>query len=148
MNKFSKQQICVTDGKHLCCAKNWIHTPSASVFLCSQTTLLLYLDGKKESGEQPIPFLLSDPHNLGMLLIGADLNNKGLLTGENDACYLRPVTCTRIKVSSIKIFMLFLLFSVAKINAHTHQDMTSLRNKLKQLATCSHWHTNDTHNLL
>ena len=26
----SKQQVCVSDGIHLRCAKNWIHTPSAS----------------------------------------------------------------------------------------------------------------------
>ena len=26
----SKQQVCVLDGSHLRCAKNWTHTPSAS----------------------------------------------------------------------------------------------------------------------
>ena len=40
--------------------------------------------GKKGSGEQPILFLFCDPQNLGMLLIGAGLNNKGSLIGEND----------------------------------------------------------------
>ena len=52
----------------------------------SQTAffLFIYWAGKKGSGEQPIPFLLSDPQNPGMLLIGADLYNKGLLIGEND----------------------------------------------------------------
>ena len=51
----------------------------------SQTAFfLLYSDGKKGSGEQPIPFLFSDPQNPGMLLIGADLYKKGLLIGEND----------------------------------------------------------------
>ena len=78
-----------------------------------------------------------------MLLIGTDLNNKGLLIGENDAHYLRPVTCARIRVSSIKIFMAFLLFLVAKINAYTQQDMTSLRTKLEQFTTLSYWCAND-----
>ena len=82
-----------------------------------------------------------------MLLIDADLNNKGLLIGENDTHYLRPVVCARIRVSSIKI-MPFLPLLVAKIDVHTQQDMTSLRNKLKQLINCSHWRANDTHNLL
>ena len=48
----------------------------------------LYLDKKKGTDEQPIPFLFSNPQNLGMLLIGRDLNNKNLLIGENDAHYL------------------------------------------------------------
>ena len=26
----SKQQVCVSDGSLLCCAKNWIHAPSIS----------------------------------------------------------------------------------------------------------------------
>ena len=26
----SKHQVCVLDGSHLLCAKNWTHTPSAS----------------------------------------------------------------------------------------------------------------------
>ena len=78
-------------------------------------------------------------------LIGADLNNKGLLIGESDAHYLGLallVAHARIRVSFIKIFMPLLPFSVAKIDVHTQQDMTSLRNKLEQLATCSHWYAN------
>ena len=53
----------------------------------SQTVFSSFIFGQEEkgSGEQPIPFLFSDPQNPGMLLIGADLNNKGLLIGENDA---------------------------------------------------------------
>ena len=97
------------------------------------------------SSEQPIPFLFSDPQYPGMLLIGADLNNKGLLIGENDEHYFRPVVSE--SVSSIKKFMPCLSFSVAKVDAYTQQDMTSLRNKLEQLTTC-HWCANDTHDLL
>ena len=50
----------------------------------SQTAFFFYIWMGKGSGKQPIPFLFSDPQNPGMLLIGADLNNKGLLIGEND----------------------------------------------------------------
>jgi len=39
---------------------------------------------KKHSGEQPVRFLFYSLQNVGMLLIGADLNNKSLLIGEND----------------------------------------------------------------
>ena len=106
----------------------------------SQTAYLYALMGKRVWWTAHT-FLFSNPQNLGMLLIGANLNNKGLLIGENDdAHYLRPVTCIRV-MSSSKIFMLFSPFSVAKINARTLQEMTSLRNKLEQLATCSHWCT-------
>ena len=51
--------------------------------LVSRSQTAFFRTGKR-SGEQPIPFLFSDPQNPGMLLIGADLNNKGLLIGEND----------------------------------------------------------------
>ena len=37
---------------------------------------------------------------------------------------------------------------MVKIDAHTQQDVISLRNKLKQLATCSDWHANDARDLL
>lgn len=45
-----------------------------------------------DPGEQLILFFFSDLQNLGMFLIGADLNNKGLLIGENDvgASFFRP----------------------------------------------------------
>ena len=47
--------------------------------------LVSFIFGReKGSGEQPIPFLFSDPQNPGMLLIGTDLYNKCLLIGEND----------------------------------------------------------------
>ena len=51
-----------------------------------QTAFFSFIFGreKKGSGEQPILFLFCDPQNLGMLLIGAGLNNKGSLIGEND----------------------------------------------------------------
>ena len=58
-------------------------------FLLHSVTLpdqffLLYLYMKKQSSEQPKPFLFCSLQNVGMLLIGADLSNKGLLIGEND----------------------------------------------------------------
>ena len=52
---------------------------------------LLYL-GRKRSGEQSIPFLFSNLQDPEML-IGANLNNKGLLIGENDAHYLEKALC-------------------------------------------------------
>ena len=38
----SKQQVCILDGSHLCCAKNWTHTPSASGSYGRQMKALLF----------------------------------------------------------------------------------------------------------
>ena len=37
----SKQQVCVSDGSFLCCAKNWTHTPSDSGSYSRQIKALL-----------------------------------------------------------------------------------------------------------
>ena len=49
----------------------------------------LFLSGKG-SDEQLMPFLFSDPQNLEMLLIGANLHeNNSLLVGGNDAALIK-----------------------------------------------------------
>ena len=48
---------------------------------CCQTALFFYIIG--EDPNSPY-FLFSDPQNLGVFLVGADLSNKGLLIGKND----------------------------------------------------------------
>ena len=62
----------------------WLYQTTFTVSLAwPDCFFLLYSDGKKGSGEQPIQLLFWDPQNLGMLLIGGGLKNKGSLIGEN-----------------------------------------------------------------
>ena len=44
INLLQKQQVCDMDSSGLCCAKNWIHTPSASGSYSRQAENLIALN--------------------------------------------------------------------------------------------------------